>query len=199
MTVWGRGVWTLQWWYPCWLPLRLRLVLILYSSSSYACSWRRQNPCTDGLSGETKDLWVFYFTDLPDIADTLAKGLVGKYGVENRCALNRFYDPSCIHLSSGPFICTVFVSSGTQVYWCHVFLQWMVMGAGWMGWLLSLALCFIDPCITSLRGQFALRFIVSGRLLCDGVRICRSLITENFLPLGKWFVRPDSSVATDGR
>ncbi len=32
----------------------------------------------DGLSGETKDLWVFYFTDLPDIANTLAKGLVGE-------------------------------------------------------------------------------------------------------------------------
>lgn len=46
---------------------------------SYACSWRRQNPCTDGLSGETKDLWVFYFTDLPDIADTLAKGLTSEF------------------------------------------------------------------------------------------------------------------------
>ena len=27
----------------------------------------------------------------------------------------------------------------------------------------------------------------------------RSLLNENFLPLGKWFARPDSSVATDGR
>ena len=44
---------------------------------SYACAWRRLTPCTDGLSGEAKDLWVFFFTDLPDISDTLAEGLQG--------------------------------------------------------------------------------------------------------------------------
>ena len=27
----------------------------------------------------------------------------------------------------------------------------------------------------------------------------RSLLSENFLPLGKWFVQPDASVTTDGR
>ena len=45
--------------------------------SSYACAWHRLSPCTDGLSGEAKDLWVFFFTDLPDISDTLAEGLHG--------------------------------------------------------------------------------------------------------------------------
>ena len=29
--------------------------------------------------------------------------------------------------------------------------------------------------------------------------VYRSLMVENFLPLGKWFARPDSSVALDGR
>lgn len=27
----------------------------------------------------------------------------------------------------------------------------------------------------------------------------RSLLTENFLPLGKWFARPDPSMGSDGR
>jgi hypothetical protein len=31
------------------------------------------------------------------------------------------------------------------------------------------------------------------------IPLLRSLLSENFLPLGKWFARPDSSVATDGR
>ena len=43
----------------------------------YACSWRRLSPSTDGLSGESKDLWVFFFTDLPDIAALLADRLNG--------------------------------------------------------------------------------------------------------------------------
>lgn len=45
------------------------------------------SPSTDGLSGESKDLWIFYFTDLPDIADTLAKDLKGKYVIAppNKC------------------------------------------------------------------------------------------------------------------
>lgn len=42
---------------------------------SYACSWRRLSPSTDGITGESKDLWVFYFTELPDISDKLAEGL----------------------------------------------------------------------------------------------------------------------------
>ena len=57
----------------------------LYSCASspphtgrYACSWRRLSPSTDGMSGEIKDLWVFYFTDLPNIMDTLSEELKGK-------------------------------------------------------------------------------------------------------------------------
>ena len=45
---------------------------------SYACSWRRLSPCTDGMSGEGKDLWLFFFTDhLPDIIEKLTEGLQG--------------------------------------------------------------------------------------------------------------------------
>ena len=50
---------------------------LFLSLSRYACAWRRLSPCTDGLSGEAKDLWVFYFTDLPDISDKLTEGLQG--------------------------------------------------------------------------------------------------------------------------
>lgn len=43
----------------------------------YACSWSRFSPSTDGVSGEGKDLWVFYFTSLPDLSGQLAPGLQG--------------------------------------------------------------------------------------------------------------------------
>lgn len=49
-----------------------------FSYCSYACSWRRLSPSTDGMSGEAKDLWLFFFTDhLPDISEKLAEGLQG--------------------------------------------------------------------------------------------------------------------------
>lgn len=52
---------------------------MLYAHYSYACSWRRLSPCTDGMSGEGKDLWLFFFTDhLPDIIEKLAEGLQGR-------------------------------------------------------------------------------------------------------------------------
>lgn len=44
----------------------------------YACSWSRLSPSTDGFSGEGKDLWVFYFTTLPDLSGQLAPELKGK-------------------------------------------------------------------------------------------------------------------------
>ena len=43
----------------------------------YACSWRRLSPSTDGISGEGKDLWIFYFTTLPDLTGRLATQLKG--------------------------------------------------------------------------------------------------------------------------
>ena len=45
----------------------------------YACSWRRLSPSTDGVSGESKDLWIFYFTVLPDLSGKLASELKGSY------------------------------------------------------------------------------------------------------------------------
>ena len=53
------------------------LLLLPLLLPRYACSWRRLSPSTDGLSGESKDLWVFFFTDLPDIAALLADRLNG--------------------------------------------------------------------------------------------------------------------------
>lgn len=43
----------------------------------YACSWSRLSPSTDGVSGEGKDLWVFYFTTLPNLSQELAPDLRG--------------------------------------------------------------------------------------------------------------------------
>ena len=55
------------------------VVLINVVHYSYACSWRRLSPSTDGMSGEAKDLWLFFFTDhLPDITEKLAEGLQGR-------------------------------------------------------------------------------------------------------------------------
>ena len=47
-------------------------------SLSYACAWRRLSPSTDGQTGEAKDLWLFYFTDQPDLSTKLTAGLEGK-------------------------------------------------------------------------------------------------------------------------
>jgi len=59
------------------LPVKGQVVFVCLGVCSYACSWRRLNPCTDGFSGEAKDLWVFYFTDLPNITDKLSEELKG--------------------------------------------------------------------------------------------------------------------------
>ena len=44
---------------------------------------------------------------------------------------------------------------------------------------------------------------ISIFLQCIFIALCtidfRSLMSEHYLPLGKWFAKPDSSVATDGR
>ena len=45
---------------------------------SYACAWRRLSPSMDGQTGEAKDLWLFYFTDQPDLSTKLTAGLEGK-------------------------------------------------------------------------------------------------------------------------
>ena len=45
---------------------------------SYACAWRRLSPSTDGQTGEAKDLWLFYFTDQPDIASKMTVELEGQ-------------------------------------------------------------------------------------------------------------------------
>ena len=47
------------------------------SPNSYACAWRRLSPSTDGQTGEAKDLWLFYFTDHPDLSTKLTGGLEG--------------------------------------------------------------------------------------------------------------------------
>lgn len=44
----------------------------------YACSWRRLSPSTDGVSGEAKDLWIFYFATIPDLTGKLAPELQGE-------------------------------------------------------------------------------------------------------------------------
>jgi mediator of RNA polymerase II transcription subunit 13 len=100
-------------------------------SEGYACAWRRLSPSTDGLTGEAKDLWLFYFTEQPDLSSKLAEGL------EEAPERGNWKEEMSIE-------------STTMLY----------------------------------------------RALHNLIE--RSLLNENFLPLGKWFARPDSSVATDG-
>jgi hypothetical protein len=112
----------------------LSLSLSPISSSvflSYACAWRRLSPSTDGQTGEAKDLWLFYFTDQPDLSTKLTAGLE--------------------EAERGNWKEEMTNESTTMLY----------------------------------------------RALHNLIE--RSLLSENFLPLGKWFARPDSSVATDGR
>eukprot|EP00731_Ephydatia_muelleri_P022484 Em0015g67a len=100
-------------------------------SEGYACAWRCHCPGTDGITEETKDLWLFYFTqDRPDFGDKLGAGLKEE--------------------GSGGWEDGMTVDSTTMLY----------------------------------------------RALNNLIE--RSLLSENFLPLGKWFARPDSSVSTDG-
>ncbi|CAI8023038.1 Mediator of RNA polymerase II transcription subunit 13-like [Geodia barretti] len=99
-------------------------------SEGYACAWRRLSPSTDGQTGEAKDLWLFYFTDQPDLSTKLTAGLE--------------------EAERGNWKEEMTKESTTMLY----------------------------------------------RALHNLIE--RSLLSENFLPLGKWFARPDSSVATDG-
>ena len=62
----------------------------------YACSWRRLSPSTDGVSGESKDLWVFYFTTLPDLSGQLAPEL---QGIEIKIRINLLSNDSRFSLS----------------------------------------------------------------------------------------------------
>ena len=55
------------------------IIIIMCYTCRYACSWRRLSPSTDGVSGESKDLWIFYFTILPDLSGKLASELKGSY------------------------------------------------------------------------------------------------------------------------
>ncbi len=68
------------------------------------------SPSTDGLSGETKDLWVFYFTDRPDISDKLAGGLKGWFQIQGSdvfvaislcCMLQLFEVSVCMYTYNG--------------------------------------------------------------------------------------------------
>lgn len=100
-------------------------------NEGYACAWRCHCPGTDGSTEETKDLWLFYFTqERPDFGDKLGSGLKEE--------------------GSGSWEDGMTVDSTTMLY----------------------------------------------RALNNLIE--RSLLSENFLPLGKWFARPDSSVSTDG-
>ena len=58
--------------------MAVSLPFLLSLSLSYACAWRRLSPSTDGQTGEAKDLWLFYFTDQPDLSTKLTAGLEGK-------------------------------------------------------------------------------------------------------------------------
>ena len=49
----------------------------------------------------------------------------------------------------------------------------------------------------SLPPSLSLSLLLNFEIL--SLLLDRSLLSEHFLPLGKWFARPDSSVATDGR
>ena len=97
-------------------------------TQSYACSWRRLSPSTDGMSGESKDLWLFFFTEhLPDISEKLAEGLQGIV-----------FDDA--------ILCTC--------NWWSTVEQKRREGVGMMEWQQNLVPCFIGHSITLLKGEW---------------------------------------------
>ena len=56
-------------------------------------------------------------------------------------------------------------------------------------------LCSLELSMVLLKGYNSTHNIYNALFYC----IYRSLLTENFLPLGKWFARSDPSMGSDGR
>ena len=165
------------------LSLSLSLPYIFFFSLSYACAWRRLSPSTDGQTGEAKDLWLFYFTDQPDLSTKLTAGLEGKVPQVVSCHTRTHYCTplTSIQLPSCLFVVTAEAERG----------NWKEEMTKESTTMLYRALHNLIERSLSLSLLSFFSFLYLSLL--------RSLLSENFLPLGKWFARPDSSVATDGR
>ena len=167
-------------------------IRMLCAHYSYACSWRRLSPCTDGMSGEGKDLWLFFFTDhLPDIIEKLAEGLQGRVDVHLACIASIQVILNCFtEKERGSWEDGMTTESSTMLYRSlHNIIERYKLQS------LVPAKCFLCQNRMYLQIIFTLMYYACH----THFNICRSLMSEHYLPLGKWFAKPDSSVATDGR
>ena len=139
-------------------------------SYRYACSWSRLSPSTDGVSGEGKDLWVFYFTTLPDLSQELAPDL---RGITLYIHVFTYTNLSFSEESVGSW------ENGTGMSTESSAMLFRALNG-----LIERLACFIHV------------FCYAHEMTTCAFR---SLLTENFLPLGKWFARPDPSMGSDGR